>query len=280
MLARKAQAGIRAMTVIDDAEELTGAARMKADLKRWTLGNLRYAADLILPPICIHCHAPVASHGMLCAGCWGGIRFITPPVCGRLGLPLPYAGEAPALSSMALRNPPIYGRARAAARFEGVMRNLIHGFKYADRHEGAGFFSDLMRAAGEELLRDADMMMPIPLHPRRLWTRRYNQAAILTHRLGAMTGIPVDLFSLRRIRRTPSQVGLSSAERARNVAAAFALSAGSRAKIRGKRILLIDDVITTGSTLSACARLLKEAGAAEVDCLAAAIAAGDNGRTE
>jgi ComF family protein len=268
------------MTTLEDTQELTGAACMKADLRRWALANLRYAADLILPPICIHCHGPVASHGVLCAECWSGVRFITPPVCERLGLPLPYAVETPALSSMALRHPPVYGRARAAARFEGVMRNLIHGFKYADRHEGTGFFADLMRAAGEELLRDADLLMPVPLHRRRLWTRRYNQAAILAQRLAASTGKPADLFTLRRTRRTPSQVGLSAGERAHNVAAAFELAPGSRARIQGKRILLIDDVITTGSTLSACAALLKEAGGAEVDCLAAAMAAGDHGSSD
>ncbi|MGB0085922.1 MAG: ComF family protein [Rhodomicrobiaceae bacterium] len=246
---------------------------MLADLRGWALANLRYASDLILPPVCIHCHRPVASHGVLCAACWRDIQFITPPVCGRLGLPLPYA-ETPSISAMALRHPPLYGRARAAARFDGVMRRLIHSFKYADRHEAASFFARLMHAAGGELIRDAEILMPVPLHRGRLWKRRYNQAAILAKRLAANTGLPLDLSGLRRVRQTPSQVGLSSHERRENVAAAFAVGRGAAARLRGKRVLLIDDVITTGSTLGACAQVLKDAGAAEVDCLALAMVVG------
>jgi ComF family protein len=258
----------------EDQEGQTGRARVTADLRRWTLANLRYAADLILPPICLRCRGPIAAHGVLCADCWRGVEFITPPICDRLGLPLPYAEDGPTLSAQALRHPPLYGRARAAVRFSGVMRDLIHGFKYADRHEAADFFARLMLSAGAELIREADLIMPVPLHPKRLWKRRYNQAAILAGRLAAATGLPLDLAALRRTRRTPSQVGLSWDERQRNVAAAFAVAPRAVPLIRGKRILLVDDVITTGSTLGACAQMLTEAGAVKVDCLAVAIAAG------
>jgi len=263
------------MAVSDESGEETGARRMFADLSRWAGANLRYAADLILPPICIGCRGPLADHGVLCPACWRGIEFITPPVCQRLGLPLPYGGDGPSVSALALRHPPAFARARAAARFSGVMRDLIHRFKYSDRHEAAGFFAQLLRSAGDELLRDADMLMPVPLHPRRLWTRRYNQAAILARRLASATGAPCELTALRRRRRTPSQVGLSREERQKNMSAAFAVAPASLPRIRAKRVLLIDDVITTGSTLGACATALKEAGAADVDCLAVAIATGE-----
>lgn len=245
---------------------------MLADMRRWTMGNLRYVADLFLPPVCIRCHAPISAHGVLCAACWQGINFITPPLCDRLGLPLPYAsGDDVSLSSMALRYPPVYGRARAAVQFDGVMRDLVHGLKYADRHEVVNLFGRMLCSAGAELLRDADMLVPVPLHRARLWKRRFNQAAILAGRVSMATGIPLELNALRRIHATASQVGLSRGERHRNVAAAFAVAPVAVPRIRGKRVLLVDDVITTGATLEACARVLKAAGATEVDCLALAI---------
>ena len=260
------------MTSLDDAEAQPPRNAALADLRRWAMGNLRYVADLFLPPICIRCHAPISAHGVLCAACWQGINFIMPPLCDRLGLPLPYAsGEDMQLSSMALRHPPAYGRARAAARFDGVMRDLVHGLKYADRHEAVTLFGRMLVSAGNELLLDADMLMPVPLHRARLWKRRFNQSAILAGQLSIAAGLPLELRALRRVRRTTSQVGLSRGERRRNVAEAFAVAPGAAARIARKRILLVDDVITTGSTLEACAQVLKAAGAAEVDCLALAI---------
>jgi ComF family protein len=258
-----------------------GLVRIWSDLRRWALLNLRNGADLILPPICVHCHTPNSEHGILCPACWQGIDFITPPLCDRSGAPMAYGGgDERLISAAALRDPPIFGRARAAARFDGVIRNLVHGFKYADRHEVSGLFARMMRSAGGALIREADLLIPVPLHPHKLWKRRYNQAAILAWKLSALTGLPVDAFSLRRVRRTPSPVGLSSEERRANVAAAFAVAPHAAKTIQGKRILLIDDVMTTGSTLSACTRVLKDAGAVQVDCLAVAMAVGgDDGNT-
>ncbi len=250
---------------------------MFADLGRWTQGHLRYAADLLLPPVCVNCHEPVCDHGVLCATCWRDVAFITPPVCDRLGLPLHVSGDdgdGPAISTAALRNPPVFRRARAAARFSGVMRHLIHGFKYSDRHEAAGMFARLMQAAGAELLRDADVLIPVPLHRRKLYQRRFNQSAVLAQILSRLTGIPADCATLLRTRHTASQAGLSQAERPANVSGAFAVRSGFASKIMTRRILLIDDVITTGSTLNACAQALLDAGAAQVDCLAIAMVAG------
>lgn len=258
--------------------EESGFARMAADLRRALLAGLGGVADLILPPVCVHCHEPIADHRLLCAPCWREIEFITPPLCDRLGTPLSYGGEGErTLSAQALRDPPVFGRARAVARFNGVMRNLVHGFKYADRHEVAEMLAAMMRSAGSELLADADMLMPVPLHRWKLWRRRYNQAAILAWKLARLTGHPVDIRSLRRIHPTRSQVGLSADERQSNVSGAFALDPEACDAIRGRHILLIDDVLTTGSTVGACASLLKEAGAKEVDCLAVAMAGGGAG---
>jgi ComF family protein len=256
----------------DDAEAPALRNAVLADMRQWAIGNLRYTADLFLPPICIRCHAPISAHGVLCAACWQGINFIMPPLCQRLGLPLSYtSGEGVQLSATALRYPPTYERARAAARFDGTMRDLVHSLKYADRHEMVNLFGRMLQSAGRDLLRDADLLIPVPLHRGRLWKRRFNQSAILAGRLSAAASLPLELRVLRRIHATASQVGLSRAERRQNVAAAFAVAPAAASRIAGKRVLLIDDVITTGATLDACARVLKAAGAAEIDCLALAM---------
>lgn len=242
-----------------------------AAFRQWMLSNIHYAADLILPPICIHCHSPLASHGVLCPACWQRIDFIRPPLCDRLGHPLPYASSEPAISTTALCNPPAYGRARAVARFDGVMRELIHGFKYSDRHEAVALFVRMLASAGAKLLTDADVICPVPLHRSRLWHRRYNQAAILAKRLAETSGKTLELHALIRTRRTGSQVNLTGEERRKNVSSAFAIAPGTSKRIAGKRVLMIDDVITTGSTLEACTHVLKKAGAVAVDCLALAL---------
>jgi ComF family protein len=250
-----------------------GLSAALAALRGMALGPLRYAADLVLPPICLNCHEPLASHGALCAGCWQRIDFIRAPLCDRLGLPLPYASGEVMLSTAAMRRTPDYGRARAVARFDGVMRELIHCLKYSDRHELLTLFAPMLRGAGHELLAHADCLIPMPLHRWRLWSRRFNQAALLALRLGRDTGLPVELDALRRLKRTASQVDLSWHERRANVEGAFAVPAGKADKVRGRHVLLIDDVITTGATVEACARALKQAGAKEVDVLALALVA-------
>ncbi len=243
-----------------------------ANTGAWMASNLRYAADLVLPPVCLRCHAPLAAHGVLCAVCWRGIDVIRPPLCERLGLPLPYSTGEVTFSSAALRHPPVYARARAATHFKGVMRDLIHGFKYCDRHEAVGLFVQMLMTAGAELIADADLLVPVPLHRWRLWHRRYNQAAILARGIARKTGKPFDTGLLLRDRATATQVGLSGQQRRQNVVAAFCLAEGARTSLHGGRILLVDDVITTGATLEACTRVLKDGGAAEVDCLALALA--------
>jgi ComF family protein len=237
----------------------------------WGLGVLRYAADLAIPPLCLSCHQPLASHGALCPRCWKRIDFIREPVCDRLGLPLPCSAGERALSAAALRREPDFGRARAVALFDGVMRDLIHKLKYADRHEMLDLFAPMLRGAGRELLAAADCLVPVPLHRWRLLRRRFNQAALLARRLGQDCAIPVVEAALRRMRQTPSQVDLSWAERRQNVAGAFAVAPGAGPRIAGRHVLLIDDVITTGATAEACAQALKSAGAREVDVLALAL---------
>ena len=231
------------------------------------LGRL---ADLLLPPVCIACRARIGSHGLLCGACFARIDFIAPPICARLGVPLPYDAGEGALSAAAIATPPVYDRARAAARYSETMRELIQSFKYRDRQEGLALFARWLKQAGAELLADADLIVPVPLYPARLWWRRFNQSAMLAQALGRLTGIEVDCFVLKRVKRTASQVGLSADQRRRNVAGAFKVDKAHAATVRGKRVVVIDDVITTGATAEACARALKRARAARVDVLALA----------
>lgn len=227
-------------------------------------------ADFVLPPLCLVCRSPVLGHGGLCANCWPGIDFIEPPRCDVLGIPLPFPSAETVVSAAALANPPVYDRARAVARYDGVMRELVHAFKYGDRHEGVKLFCRWMRHSGADVLEDAEILIPVPLARVRLWSRRFNQSALLARALSRATDIPDNPYSLKRTRWTVSQVGLSTEQRKANVAGAFRVPEQQRAGIAGRNVILIDDVITTGATANACARALKRAGAARVDVLALA----------
>jgi ComF family protein len=234
--------------------------------------SLAYAFDLVLPPVCVSCSVLVTRHNLLCARCWRELHLITPPLCERLGIPLPGAnGPPPHLSAAALVDPPICTRIRAAAHYAGIMRRLIVRFKFEDKHEPLPLFVKLMRDAGRELLAAADLLVPVPLHRLRLLRRRFNQSAVLARELGRQTAIPVAVGALKRIRRTKPQVGLPQGERQHNVAGAFTIAAREHALLWGKNVLLIDDVITTGATVNACAATLRAAGAARVDALAIAL---------
>lgn len=231
---------------------------------------LRRAGDVLLPPLCLGCRTRVTEHGRLCGPCFAAIDFITPPMCDRLGIPLPYDTGDRQLSAAAMAHPPVYDRARAVAQYSGVMRDLIHDLKYGDRHEGLPLYGCWLAAAGSELIGECDLIVPVPLAHMRLWSRRYNQAALLAQAVAEASGKPTDLMTLTRTRATESQVGLSHDQRRRNVAGAFRVPPAAASHVRGNRILLIDDVVTTGATVEASARALRRAGAIRVDVLSLA----------
>ena len=172
------------------------------------------------------------------------------------------------LSPDVMAHPPVWTRARAVARYEdGPARRLVHRLKYGDRLELSANMGRWMARAGAELLAEGQLLVPIPLHRRRLFTRRFNQAAALADAVSKASGVPADALALVRVKPTVPQVGLSRAQRADNVQGAFRVSEAARPRIVGRRLVLVDDVMTSGATANACARVLLRAGAEQVDVL-------------
>ena len=224
------------------------------------------ALDVALPTLCPSCREPVDGNG-LCAKCWSRLTPIAPPYCERLGVPFAYDPGPGVLSIEAISDPPAYHRARAAVRFDDVARSLVHALKYGDRLDLAPVMGRWMARAGRELLADADALVPVPLHWRRLWARRFNQSAHLAKAISSGSGVPLAENALRRVKPTVQQVGLSQAERATNVQGAFRVPPDGKAEVAGRNLILIDDVLTSGATVDACARSLLRAGAKRVDVL-------------
>ncbi len=222
------------------------------------------ALNVALPPLCPACRELVGGNG-LCASCWSKLSLIAPPYCERLGIPFVYDPGPGVLSMEAIADPPAYHRARAAVRYDDIARTLVHSLKYGDRLDLAPTAGRWMARAGRELLADADALVPVPLHWRRLWARRFNQSALLAKAICETTGVPVATNALKRVKATAQQVGLSQKERASNVQGAFRVSPEGRAEVKGRRLVLIDDVLTSGATADACARSLLRAGASNVD---------------
>jgi ComF family protein len=227
---------------------------------------LGLAAEVALPPLCAACREAVGSSG-LCAVCWSKLSFIAPPYCERLGIPFPYDPGPGVLSMEAIADPPAYQRARAAVRFDDVSRALVHALKYGDRLDLAPTMGRWMANAGRELTAGAGAIVPVPLHWRRQWARRFNQSALLAEVISRNCGVPVVHTALKRVKATPQQVGLSQSERALNLQGAFRVAGEGKAALAGQKLILVDDVLTSGATAEACARALLRAGAANVDVL-------------
>ena len=239
----------------------------------WRSG-LRRGLDFVLPPQCLNCRARIWEHPGLCAACWAEMDFIQRPLCERTGQPFAYDPGPGIVSAAALAKPPVWDRARAATVFGPVSRTLIHALKYRDRHDAAALMAALMRNAGAGLLQGADLIVPVPLYRMRLWQRRFNQAALLGAEVSRLSGVPMAAQVLHRARSTRSQVGLSNKDRRRNVRGAFVIGDRAEASLEGARVVLVDDVITTGATAGACVSALLDGGASRVDVLAFALVCG------
>ncbi len=223
--------------------------------------------DAVLPPQCPVCNTIVDSAGGLCGDCWQKVDFLGPPACSACGLPFDYDLGDGALCAACVRQRPPFERARAVMAYGDVSRALVLAFKHGDRTDTAPGLGRWLARAGQDLTIDADIIVPVPLHWTRLFQRRYNQAALLAHALGRETGINVVADLIQRRRRTRPQGRMGPAGRKRNLRGAFRIHPARGAGLKGKRVLLIDDVMTTGATASACSRVLMRGGAAFVDVL-------------
>jgi ComF family protein len=238
-------------------------------LRPWLL-----LADLLYPPTCAACGVTTGAHRSLCSRCWSGIRFIERPYCEVLGSPFSHDLGAGILSAEAIADPPPFDRLRSAALHDGVVRDLVHGLKYRDRIDLAPMMAEWMLRASDGAVAACDGLIPVPLHRTRLLSRKFNQAAELARHLARLSAKPLLPATLVRVKRTSQQVGLGARARQDNVRGAFTIARHRDNDVFGRRIVLIDDVYTTGATVDAATRVLKRAGAADVTVLTFARALG------
>lgn len=218
--------------------------------------------SLALPARCPGCGTAVDADGRFCAACWGGLRFLGRPWCAGCGRPFAHDLGAEARCGACLAEPPRHAGVRAAVAYGEVARLLALRLKYGGRMGAA----ETMAAAMTRLLpAGAELLVPVPLHRWRLWSRGYNQAALIARAVGRRGGVPVDPFALVRTRRTPPLKGMGPNARAAAVARAFAV--GRPGAVAGRAVVLVDDVHTSGATADACTRALLAAGAASVTVL-------------
>ncbi len=231
-------------------------------------------AGLIWPQRSLITNREVAGPGALEPELWAKLHFLSDPVCARCGVPFEIAVDVTQECGACLAHPPVYDRARAALVYGDVSRDLVLGLKYQGRRDGLSVLGGWMASAGRDLLADADVIVPVPLHYFRLVRRGFNQSAWLAAALSRASGVRLSVDALKRVKATPIQGGLSADGRRRNVQGAFKVRRSRERLVKGRRVLLVDDVLTTGATAEACTRALRRAGAACVDVVTLARVAG------
>jgi ComF family protein len=223
------------------------------------------AVDFALPPRCPACGTILPDPHRFCLTCWQALTFLGEPCCVRCGLPFEYGGGEEAECGRCLAEPPAFDRLRAAVAYGEVARSVALKLKHGGRPGVAETLAVLML---RHLQAESDsLLVPVPLHRWRIWKRGYNQAALIAAALARRSGLATAPDILRRTRATPVLKGLGRRERALAVRGAFKVTEAGRALLRGRPVILIDDVYTSGATAGACARTLKRAGAKSVDVL-------------
>jgi len=224
----------------------------------------QWALDKLYPPHCPSCKTSVLSQGHLCGTCFQDIHMISTPYCAQCGVPFAVDMGADALCPDCIDRTSSFVLARSALVYGEVVGGLIKQLKYHDRMQGLERYSQWMASATQAFIPEVDIIVPVPLHWRRLMTRYYNQAAWLAYGLGKEASVPCLPHLLKRVRHTPPQARLSREERQRNMKRAFIVPSKYKNLIENKCVLVVDDVMTTGATIEACAEALKYAGAAQV----------------
>lgn len=225
------------------------------------------ALDLVYPPACAGCGVLLGSRAGLCPRCWSKLALIERPYCEVLGTPFSHDLGPGILSADAIANPPPFDRLRSVALYDDLARVLVHALKYRDRTDLAPMMAGWMLRAGDGTVEAADAIVPVPLHRFRLLWRKFNQSSELARALGGLSGRPVLVDAVRRTKRTRRQIGLGPRAREENVRGAFTVTPEGREALFGRRVVLVDDVYTTGATVSAVTRALKRAGAADITVL-------------
>jgi ComF family protein len=220
--------------------------------------------NLLFPAQCLRCYEMVEAHGTLCASCWSGVHFLSEPWCERCGRPFDYTLGKGAQCGSCIHEPPLFAQARSCFRYDAFSRPLVLPFKYGDQTYLAATYGQWLMKASDGLVEKCDAIVPVPLHRWRLLKRRYNQAAILSQALARHAGIKVEAQVLTRTRNTRPQAGLTRAQRRKNVQRAFAVPEAQKSWVRGKTLLLVDDVMTSGTTILHCTKALLDAGASNV----------------
>lgn len=226
--------------------------------------------DVLLPPRCPVTGEIVDAHGMISSNAWTQLDFVSAPFCKCCGIPFGFEtgeGDDNGMCISCLDDTPIYNSARAALIYNDCSRDLILGFKHGDKMHNAPSFVPWLTRVGADMLEHADFLIPVPLHPLRLISRRYNQAAIMADALSKSCGIEHLPLALRRTRSTPSQGHMKTVERTKNVSKAFDIAPKYRDVFKGKTLVLIDDVYTTGATVNECTKTLRKYGTSEVHIL-------------
>lgn len=247
--------------------EAAPAVPLRQALARRLRGLAGSALDLVYPPACAGCGVLLGSRAGLCPRCWSKLALIERPYCEVLGTPFSHDLGPGILSADAIANPPPFDRLRSVALYDNLARVLVHSLKYRDRTDLAPMMAGWMLRAGDGTVEAADAIVPVPLHRFRLLWRKFNQSSELARALGGLSGRPVLVDAVRRTKRTRRQIGLGPRAREENVRGAFTVTPEGREALFGRRVVLVDDVYTTGATVSAVTRALKRAGAADITVL-------------
>ncbi len=237
---------------------------------QYIYATARMTADIAFPPRCPSCRLNVTADGNFCPDCFRQLRMISAPMCNCCGIPFVVMIEADAKCPECLDTPPEFSKARSVMVYDAISAPLVSAIKFHDQWASIGRHAHMMTATGSSLLKDADILIPVPLHWRRLMKRKFNQSALLAHGISKTSGVPVSHTVLKRAIYTKPQMRLDRKERLANVKHAFAAHDYVGEQVKGKIVVLVDDVVTTGATANACAMVLKKAGAKEVRVLSLA----------